>query len=177
MKEVDIELFVNGKSYRLRVSTGLSLLEVIRDQLGLTGTKEGCAAGDCGTCTVIIDGEAVNSCMILAFQADGRHITTVEGLAEDGRLHPLQESFIKHGAVQCGYCTPGMLMSAKALLDKNPDPDRRTIREAMAGNLCRCTGYYQIIEAVEDAARTMVATRATAAAGAEASTAKAGEGR
>ncbi len=128
---------------------------MLRDKLGLTGTKEGCAAGDCGTCTVILDGEPVNSCMILAFQADGRHVTTVEGLAKDGKLHPLQESFVKHGAVQCGYCTPGMLMSAKALLDKNPNPDRQTIREAMAGNLCRCTGYYKIIEAVEDAARTM----------------------
>lgn len=151
----------------------MSLLEVLRDQLGLTGTKEGCAAGDCGTCTVILDDEPVNSCMVLAFQADGRRVTTVEGLAEDGKLHPLQESFIKHGAVQCGYCTPGMLMSAKALLDKDPNPDRQTIREAMAGNLCRCTGYYKIIEAVEDAARVMA--RKDGGTGAPAEPVKAGE--
>ncbi|MHB8926417.1 MAG: (2Fe-2S)-binding protein [Bacillota bacterium] len=160
-----MELFVNGQRHRLRVGTHISLLQVLRDRLGLTGTKEGCAAGDCGTCTVIMDGRAVLSCLVMAFQADGHQITTVEGLAEGEKLHPLQESFVKHGAVQCGYCTPGMLMSAKALLDADPSPDRETIKEALAGNLCRCTGYYKIIDAVEDAARRMAAGTAAGAAG------------
>jgi len=157
LKEVDVELFVNGERHRLRVGTDESLLEVLRDRLGLTGTKEGCAAGDCGTCTVIMDGRAVLSCLVMAFQADGHRITTVEGLAQGGKLHPLQESFVEHGAVQCGYCTPGMLMSAKALLDADPSPSRETIREALSGNLCRCTGYYKIIDAVEDGARRLAA--------------------
>ena len=153
-----MELVVNGERRRLRVGVNESLLQVLRDRLGLTGTKEGCAAGDCGACTVIMDGRAVLSCLVMAFQADGRHITTVEGLAEGGqgeKPHPLQEAFMEHGAVQCGYCTPGMLMSAKALLDADPKPDRETIREALAGNLCRCTGYHKIVDAVEDAARRM----------------------
>ena len=152
---LDAEFLVNGERHRLRVGTNESLLQVLRDRLGLTGTKEGCAAGDCGACTVIMDGRAVLSCLIMAFQAAGRPITTVEGLAEGGRLHPLQEAFVEHGAVQCGYCTPGMLLSAKALLDADPKPDRETIREALAGNLCRCTGYHKIVDAVEDAARRM----------------------
>ncbi len=162
LEHLDVELFVNGERRRLRVGTNESLLQVLRDKLGLTGAKEGCAAGDCGACTVIMDGRAVPSCLVMAFQAAGRHVTTVEGLAEGGKLHPLQESFVEHGAVQCGYCTPGMLMSAKALLDADPNPDRQTIKGALAGNLCRCTGYYKIVDAVEDAAKRM-AERAGAA--------------
>lgn len=153
MREADIAFTVNGQPYRLRVPTHVTLLQVLRDYLHLTGTKEGCGTGECGACTVIMDGQAVLSCLVMAFQADGRDILTVEGLARDGRLHPLQEAFARHGAVQCGYCTPGMLMSAKALLDHNPCPSREEIREALAGNLCRCTGYYQIVGAVEAAAR------------------------
>ena len=173
MQEVEFGLTVNGKPQRVRVDADLTLLQLLRDVLGLTGTKEGCGTGECGACTVIMDGEAVPSCLVLAVQARGKSIFTVEGLAPEtpapgsldvespapaGRpsdgsrhLHPLQEAFIEHGAVQCGYCTPGMLMSAKALLDKNPHPDRAAIEEAIAGNLCRCTGYYQIVEAIEDA--------------------------
>jgi len=169
---LDVEFLVNGERHRLRVGTNESLLQVLRDRLGLTGTKEGCAAGDCGACTVIMDGRAVLSCLVMAFQADGRHITTVEGLADGAKLHPLQESFVEHGAVQCGYCAPGMLMSAKALLDADPNPDREAIKQALAGNLCRCTGYYKIVDAVADAARRMAAARA---AGARAG--KAGESR
>ncbi len=168
---MDVKLTVNGTTHRLRVGTNESLLGVLRDRLGLTGTKEGCAAGDCGTCTVIMDGRAVLSCLVMGFQADGHTITTVEGLAEGEKLHPLQEAFVDHGAVQCGYCTPGMLMSAKALLDSDPRPDRAAIREALSGNLCRCTGYYKIVDAVEDAAKRM------AAGGAASGRGKAGEGR
>jgi len=175
---LDVEFLVNGERHRLRVGTNESLLQVLRDRLGLTGTKEGCAAGDCGACTVIMDGRAVLSCLIMAFQAAGRPITTVEGLAEGGRLHPLQEAFVEHGAVQCGYCTPGMLLSAKALLDADPKPDRETIREALAGNLCRCTGYHKIVDAVEDAAGRMGkgAAGATARSAAGPQVGKAGEG-
>lgn len=155
MKEVEVELVVNGQKHRLTVGTEESLLDVLRNRLGLTGAKEGCAAGDCGACTVIMDGRTVPSCLVMAFQAHGRRITTVEGLADGETLHPLQESFIEHGAVQCGYCTPGMLLSAKALLDSNPHPNRGEIRRALAGNLCRCTGYHQIVDAVADAAERM----------------------
>jgi carbon-monoxide dehydrogenase small subunit len=178
LDELDVEFLVNGERCRLRVGTNESLLQVLRDRLGLTGTKEGCAAGDCGACTVIMDGRAVLACLVMAFQAAGRAITTVEGLAEGDRLHPLQEAFLEHGAVQCGYCTPGMLLSAKALLDVDPKPDRETIREALAGNLCRCTGYHKIVDAVEDAAGRMgkgaAGTAARGAAGLRVG--KAGEG-
>jgi carbon-monoxide dehydrogenase small subunit len=153
VESLDVRLVVNGERHKLRVGVNESLLQVLRERLGLTGTKEGCAAGDCGACTVIMDGRAVLACLVMAFQADGRAVTTVEGLAEDGKLHPLQEAFVEHGAVQCGYCTPGMLMSAKALLDAEPRPDREAIRAALAGNLCRCTGYHQIIDAVAGAVR------------------------
>lgn len=170
MQEVEFGLTVNGKPQRVRVDADLTLLQLLRDVLGLTGTKEGCGTGECGACTVIMDGEAVPSCLVLAVQARGKSVVSVEGLAPESPgnasrpLHPLQEAFIEHGAVQCGYCTPGMLMSAKALLDKNPRPDRAAIEEAIAGNLCRCTGYYQIVEAIEDAAARL-ASRGEGGAG------------
>jgi len=131
----------------------MRLLDLLRDELGLTGTKEGCAEGECGACTVIIDGEAVNSCLVLASQVRGKEIITVEGLGEDGKLDILQQKFLEHSAVECGFCTPGMLMSAKALFMKNPHPTEEEIRLAIAGNLCRCSGYSQIVAAVKDAAK------------------------
>ncbi|MCL4459529.1 MAG: (2Fe-2S)-binding protein [Chloroflexi bacterium] len=148
-----IELTVNGHRHILEISPTDTLLRVIREQLHLSGTKVGCEEGDCGACTVLIDGQAVNSCLVLAAQADGCSILTIEGLGSATRLHPLQESFVRYGAVQCGYCTPGMLLSAKALLDRYPNPSRQMIREAISGNLCRCTGYMRIIEAIEAVAR------------------------
>jgi carbon-monoxide dehydrogenase small subunit len=147
-----ITVEVNGRPEYLTVPSNVTLLEMLRDRLALTGTKNGCSAGECGACTVLVDGEPVNSCMILALEADGRRVTTVEGLAhEDGSLSPLQDAFAQHNAVQCGFCTPGMLMSAHALLERNPDPDEDEIREALVGNLCRCTGYVRIVEAVRAA--------------------------
>lgn len=143
-----VTLKINGESYELLVEPKKTLLDVLREDLGLTGTKKGCDQGDCGACTVLLHGKPVNSCLVLAVEAAGQEITTVEGLAQGDRLHPLQESFIRHGAMQCGYCTPGMLLSAKALLDKNPHPSRREVKEAIAGNLCRCTGYVKIIDAI-----------------------------
>jgi carbon-monoxide dehydrogenase small subunit len=125
------------------------LLEVIRNELGLTGAKLGCGGGECGVCTVILDGKAVKSCIMLALDARGKEVWTIEGLAKGEELHPLQQSFVKHGAIQCGYCTPGMIMSAKALLDKKPNPEEIEIREAIAGNFCRCTGYLSIIDAIK----------------------------
>lgn len=150
-----IKLTVNGTLYELSVQPWEALVEVIRDSLGLTGTKEGCGLGECGACTVIMDGKPVNSCLVLAVEADGKQITTIEGLADDDKLHPLQEAFIEEGGMQCGFCTPGMIMSAKALLDKNPDPDEEEIRQGIAGNICRCTGYTKIIASIKAAARTV----------------------
>jgi len=152
MQEKMVRFYVNSKETEVTVSAGDRLLDVLRNQLGLTGTKEGCGIGECGACTVILDGKAVNSCLVPAASLDGHKVVTIEGLSEGETLHPLQEAFVRHGAVQCGFCTPGFLMSAKALLDENPHPGREEIREAIAGNLCRCTGYEQIIEAIEDAA-------------------------
>ncbi|HTO95210.1 MAG TPA: (2Fe-2S)-binding protein [Bacteroidota bacterium] len=150
---MNISFTLNGKPERCDVPPHITLLDLLRDVLGLTGTKRGCEAGECGACTVLLDGRAVNSCLVLAPQVDGREVLTVEGLAAPGKLSPLQQSFIDHGAVQCGFCTPGMLLSAKDLLDHAPDPSRADIRLAIAGNLCRCTGYQQIVEAIENAAR------------------------
>ena len=144
-------LTVNGMQHEVEARPTARLLDVLRDQLGLTGTKEGCAEGECGACTVIVDGRAVNSCVMLAVQARGKRILTVEGLAQDGELDALQQKFVEYGAVQCGYCTPGMLMSAKALLMGNPVPSEQDIRIALAGNLCRCTGYAAIVAAVKAA--------------------------
>lgn len=143
-----IDITVNEKKYNLDIDPGKRLLDFLREDLGLTGTKEGCSEGECGACTVIMDGNAVNSCMILAVQARGKEIITVEGLEKSGELDELQKAFIEKGAVQCGFCTPGMLMSCKALLMKNPNPTEEEIKIAIAGNLCRCTGYIKIVEAV-----------------------------
>jgi xanthine dehydrogenase iron-sulfur cluster and FAD-binding subunit A len=140
---------INGRAYRLGVPANQTLLDLFREQLGLIGTKCGCEIGECGACTVLLDGEPVNACLVLAPQIHGREVVTVEGLAQNGKLHPLQEAFLDHGAVQCGFCTPGMLMSAKALLDWNPRASEAEIRTAIAGNLCRCTGYQQIVEAIQ----------------------------
>jgi carbon-monoxide dehydrogenase small subunit len=147
MKE--IQLKVNGKDYNLNIDENTRLIDLLRDELGLLGTKEGCGEGECGACTVIMDGETVTSCLVMAFQAHGSEILTIEGLEEDGKPHPIQQAFIDAGAVQCGFCTPGMILSAKALLDKNPNPTREEIREGISGNLCRCTGYNKIVDAVE----------------------------
>lgn len=150
-----IKVEVNGEEYVLEVTSQETLLEMLRRRLFLTGTKEGCGTGDCGACTVIMNCRPVNSCLVLACETGGSTITTVEGLAKDGKLHPLQESFINEGSVQCGFCSPGMIMSAKALLDEKPDPTEDEISTAIAGNLCRCTGYHKIIKAVKTAARKM----------------------
>ncbi len=153
MHTIDMMLTVNGKKQSLAVKPNDTLLEVVRDYLDLTGSKEGCGEGVCGSCTVLLDGHPVRACLTLALEADGSAVTTVEGLADGDTLSPLQQSFIDHGAVQCGFCTPGMLMSAKALLDDNPSPDRQKVRQALSGNICRCTGYAKIVDAVEHAAR------------------------
>ncbi len=148
----EITLNVNGDPYTVVVKAHHTLLDVLRDQLGLTGAKRGCENGECGACTVLFDGDPVNSCLVLAVEADGHTIETVEGLSEGGNLHPLQKAFIEHNAIQCGFCTPGMLMSSKALLKRNPQPTEQEVREALVGNLCRCTGYVRIIDAVLDVA-------------------------
>jgi aerobic carbon-monoxide dehydrogenase small subunit len=147
----ELKVTVNGDEYHLLVDTRRTLLQVIRDQIGLTGTKDGCGAGECGACTVLLDGQPVNSCLTLAHEADGREVVTIEGLAQGGVLHPVQQAFVQQGAIQCGFCTPGMVMSTKALLDKNPTPNREEILHGLRGNLCRCTGYVKIIDAVEAA--------------------------
>jgi carbon-monoxide dehydrogenase small subunit len=151
-----IQLMVNGEWERADVPSQMTLLQLLRDQLARTGTKNGCMAGECGACTVLMNGEPVNSCMVLAVECDGAQIITVEGLAHDGRLDPVQQAILDAGGVQCGFCTPGILISARALLDRNPSPDDEEIREALVGNLCRCTGYLRIVEAVKDAALVKV---------------------
>lgn len=150
------EFIVNGQKHEVEIHEELRLLDLIRNTLKLTGTKEGCGEGECGACTVIMDGQVVNSCMVMAFQAEGKEITTIESLdRDDGMLHPIQQAFLNEGAVQCGFCTPGMVLSAKALLDKTSNPSEDEIREAISGNLCRCTGYNKIVEAIERAAEAM----------------------
>lgn len=148
MDKYPVHLRVNGKAYEFSVEADIRLVDLLRNHLHLLGTKEGCGKGECGSCTVLMDGKTVTSCLVLAVQANGSEILTVEGLGGEDALHPLQEAFIKYGAVQCGYCTPGMLMSAKYLLDQNPHPTREEIRAGISGNLCRCTGYTKIIDAV-----------------------------
>jgi xanthine dehydrogenase E subunit len=148
MSNHSIAVTVNGVPERLTVAASMTLLELLRDELALTGTKEGCSAGECGACTVLVDGEPVNACLMLAVEADGAEIVTVEGLAGD-RLDPIQQAFMDEGAVQCGFCTPGMLISARALLGRTPHPTEEQIREALVGNLCRCTGYTRIVRAVQ----------------------------
>ena len=157
MKKKLITITLNGNLVEVPASPNQTLLQLLRDDLRLTGTKHGCGVGDCGSCTVLLDGRPVNSCLMLAFQADGKQVTTVEALSDGDKLHPLQEAFVEKGAIQCGFCTPGMLLSAKSLLEKNPRPDERGIREAVSGNLCRCTGYQKIVEAIQDAAVRMEA--------------------
>lgn len=144
----EIKLQINGEEFELRVEPWRTLLDVLRNELGLTGTKEGCGQGDCGACTVLVNGKAVNSCLFLIAEAEGSQVTTIEGLSQGQKLHPIQESFIKYGAVQCGFCTPGMILMAKSLLDENPQPTLEDIKKAMAGNLCRCTGYQNILQAI-----------------------------
>lgn len=147
-----ITLKVNGDSYTRAVKANTLLVNALREELDLTGTKKGCELGDCGSCTVLLDGKPVNSCLVLALEADGHEITTIEGLSQNDKLDKLQESFVENTAIQCGYCTPGMIMSAKALLTRNPHPTEGEIREAIAGNLCRCTGYVNIVKAIMSAA-------------------------
>lgn len=150
-----IELTVNGEPYELAVEPWRTLLEVIREDIELTGAKEACSTGECGNCMVILDGKPVNSCLVLAVDANGKEVLTIEGLAEGGNLHPVQKAFVEHGAIQCGFCTPGMILAAKSLLDKNPKPTETEVKEAIYGNLCRCTGYVKIIEAILAASQSM----------------------
>jgi len=150
-----IRLTVNGRAYDVSAPSNETLLDFLRYRLGLVGTKNGCDTGNCGACTVLVDGKAVNSCLVLAVEMDGARITTIEGIGSPDRLHPLQQAFIDHGVIQCGYCAPGMIMAGKSLLDEEPRPTEEEIRSAIAGNLCRCTGYVTIIKAIAAAAETM----------------------
>jgi carbon-monoxide dehydrogenase small subunit len=152
MSRTVVNAVVNGEAVTFLGGGGQSLLDALRDELRLTGTKEGCGTGDCGACSVIVDGRLVCACLMLAPEAEGRRIETIEGLADNGRLHPLQQQFLEHAALQCGFCTPGLLMAAKALLDHTPDPTETQVRYWLAGNICRCTGYDKVIRAVLDAA-------------------------
>ncbi|HVG21489.1 MAG TPA: (2Fe-2S)-binding protein [Blastocatellia bacterium] len=154
-QKAHIRLTLNGEEVEVAFAPHKTLLEVLREDLGLTGTKHGCELGECGVCTVLIEGQPILSCLALGLDMEGREVTTIEGMAEAGRLHPLQETFADLGVAQCGYCTPGFLLTAKELLEKNPAPEREEIKEALAGNLCRCTGYIKIYEAVELAAARM----------------------
>ncbi len=155
----NIQITLNGKKMELEVPTHRLLLDLLRDEIGLTGTKEGCGTGDCGACTVLLNGKPVNSCLIFSGELDGADLVTIEGLKIGPELHPVQQMFVQDGGVQCGYCTSGMLMMSKALLDENPDPSEEDIRFAISGNLCRCTGYAKIVKAVQDAARELRARR------------------
>lgn len=157
MAQHSITLTINGEYEIVSVPSQITLLQMLREELVLTGTKNGCSAGECGACTVLVNGEAVNSCLVLAVECQGADITTVEGLMHDHRLDPVQQALLDAGGVQCGFCTPGVLISARALLDRNPQPSEEEIREALVGNLCRCTGYVRIVEGVKEAARMGVA--------------------
>lgn len=152
---MDLTLTVNTVTYTIAVEPNLTLVDILRDKLGLTGTKKSCNEGECGACTVLLDGKPVASCLVLAVDAQHKNITTIEGLADGEKLHPLQESFVRNGGIQCGFCSPGMIMSSKALLDDDPDPSPSAVRKAISGNLCRCTGYQQIVDSVLAAAKTM----------------------
>jgi carbon-monoxide dehydrogenase small subunit len=153
MRKKLITLTVNGEELEVAARPNQTLADLLRYELGLTGTKKGCEVGDCGSCTVLLDGKPVNSCLVLAVQANGRVVLTIEGLETDAGLHPLQQAFVDQGAIQCGFCTPGMILSAKSLLDREPAPDEAAIRTALSGNLCRCTGYQKILEAVKQVSR------------------------
>ena len=155
MAKHHIQITVNEEEHDLLVDPNLTLLDMLRNELGLTGTKKGCDEGDCGSCTVIVDGKVVTSCLVLAVEVDGSSITTIEGLQDGEGLHPIQQAFVDSGAVQCGYCTPGMILTTKALLDENPTPSEADIQHYLEGNLCRCTGYTKIVEAVHRAARAL----------------------
>ena len=155
MKKQLLTLKVNGAQRQLAVNPNATLVEVLRKELGLTGTKVGCGEGDCGACTVLLDGKPVNSCLVLALQTEGREVTTIEGISDGIHLHPVQQAFVDKGAVQCGFCSPGMVLSSKALLESNPHPTDTEIRAGLSGNLCRCTGYQKIVEAVADAAQRL----------------------
>lgn len=146
---MDLTFILNGKEINLQAAPDLFLIDILREKLGLTGTKKGCGKGDCGACSVLIDGKLANSCLVMAVQIQGKEVLTIEGLASGDKLHPIQEAFINAGAVQCGYCTPGMVLAAKAILDENPNPSEEEIKTGLSGNLCRCTGYSKIIKAVE----------------------------
>lgn len=150
-KTIDLSFALNGKSQTVKVPAGITALELLREILNHRGAKEGCGIGECGACTIQVDGKAVNSCLMLAAQLDGRDVWTVEGLGDGENLHPIQQAFIKHHAVQCGFCTPGLLMSTKALMEEDAEPDQKAIVKAVSGNLCRCTGYHQILSAIEEA--------------------------
>ncbi|MCX7378644.1 MAG: (2Fe-2S)-binding protein [Alphaproteobacteria bacterium] len=155
MSKIHVETTINGEAMEFLANPGESLLDALRNTLNLTGTKEGCGSGDCGACTVIIDGRMTCSCLVLAVEAGGHEITTIEGIAQGDTLHPIQRKFLENAALQCGFCTPGFIVATKALLDKNPDPTETEIRFWLAGNLCRCTGYDKIVRAVQDAAAEM----------------------
>ena len=150
-----IRITINGELHELEVENRRSLLQLLREDLQMLGTKKMCDVGECGSCTVLMDGLAVNSCLVLAVDADGKRIETIEGLAKEGRLHPIQEAFVSKGAVQCGFCTPGMVMTAKAFLERCPDPSEEEVKWVIAGNLCRCTGYVRIVDAIIEAASSM----------------------
>ena len=165
MSKPEIAITVNGRPYRMAVEPDRTLLDVLREELGLTGVKPCCLRGECGACTVLLNGEPVTSCLVLAADADSCSITTIEGIAQDGRLHPLQEAFLHHASFQCGYCASGVILSAKALLDRNSRPSEEDIREAIAGNLCRCTGYVRIVEAIRSVAESNIVKTIQAVAG------------
>ena len=152
---IEIKFILNKKHVSAKIESNIRLIDLLRDKFNLTGTKEGCGGGECGACTVLMNGRAVNSCLVLAAQAEGSDIVTIEGISNGNVLNPLQKNFLLHGAVQCGFCTPGMVLSASALLDQNPNPSEEEIKESIAGNLCRCTGYKQIIDAVKETAKEL----------------------